>query len=228
MILLIALLGLFAGNLLNLVIASQLASGAGPRLVRAEGPLGWVPLAGTLRCRQWVALAVEVLSALMAVALYVHYGLGARSLILFGASLVLIETGAVDFTIRMIDTLVLVVATLAILVLAPLTQIGWLPSLLGLVTAGIFLLFLYGLARLLFRGVAAPFGLGDVYLGAFIGALVGFVYLPVALFYGMIMAGIVAFVLIVLRATGRKVPRYLAYGTYLCLGTLLFLATSRL
>jgi leader peptidase (prepilin peptidase)/N-methyltransferase len=39
------------------------------------------------------------------------------------------------------------------------------------------------------------------------------------------MAGLVSIVLIVLRSTGRRGPKYIAYGTYLCLGTLLFLAT---
>jgi leader peptidase (prepilin peptidase)/N-methyltransferase len=132
----------------------------------------------------------------------------------------------------MIDTLVMVVAMFAVLLLAPLSlglppRIGWLQSLLGLLMAGIFFSFLFGLARVLFRGVAAPFGLGDVYLGAFIGALVGFVALPAALFYGIAMAGLVALVLILLRAVGRKVPQYIAYGTFLCLGALLFLATGQ-
>ncbi len=233
MALLITLLGLFVGNLLDLVIARQLGFGRGRRLVRAAGALGWVPIAGTLRCREWVGFAVELLGGLMAVALYLRYGLGARTLILFGASLVLIDTGAIDFKIRMIDTLVMLIAMLAVLLLAPLIHLGvaartgWLTSLLGMVMAGIFFIFLYVLAKVLFRGVAAPFGLGDVYLGAFIGALVGFVALPAALFYGIAMAGVVALLLIVLRATGRRVPRYIAYGTYLCLGALLFLATGR-
>ena len=39
--------------------------------------------------------------------------------------------------------------------------------------------------------------------------------------------GLVALVLILLRTAGRKVPQYIAYGTFLCLGTLLFLATGR-
>ena len=222
---LIALVGLCIGNLLNVVIARQLAFGQDPRPAGRQALVDWVPIAGSLRRRQWTALAVEVLTALMAAVLFSRYGFSARSLILFGASLVLIDTGAVDFKIRIIDTLVLVVAMLAVLALAPLNAIGWVSSLLGLVLAGALFLFLYGLAKVLFPREAAPFGLGDVYLAAFIGALVGLVDLAVALFYGMAMAGLVAFVLIVLRAMGRTVPAYIAYGTYLCLGTLLFLAT---
>jgi leader peptidase (prepilin peptidase)/N-methyltransferase len=137
----------------------------------------------------------------------------------------LINTGAVDFRIRMIYTGEMVVATLLALALAQVTGIGWLSSILGLVTALILFILLFLLAKMLFRGHAAPFGLGDVYLAAFIGALVGFLDLPTALFYGMLMAGLVALALILLRAAGRDVPTYIAYGTYLCLGVLLFLVT---
>ncbi len=128
----------------------------------------------------------------------------------------------------MIDTLVLVVAIVVVVLLAPLSGIGWLGSVLGLVLASLVFLLLYGLSKLLFPGVAVPFGLGDVYLGAFIGALVGFLAVPTALFYGMAMGGVVSAAIIVLRAMGRKMPTYIAYGTYLCLGTLLFLVTGRL
>ena len=171
-------------------------------------------------------LAVEVLTAAIAVALYLRYGLSLRSLELFIASLVLIHTGAVDFKIRMIDTLVMVVAALAALALAPLNDLSWFISLIGLATAAVIFLFFFLLAKLLFPGHAAPFGLGDVFLAAFIGALVGFFALPFALFWGMLMAGAVALAIIIIRATGRPVPVYLAYGTYLCLGALLYLAVG--
>lgn len=230
MVVLVALVGLFVGNLLNLVIARQLATfRRRGYLLRASGPTGWLPVVGSLQAREWVGLAVEVLCGLMAAALFLRYGLSLRSLLLFAASLVLIETGAIDFKIRMIDTLVLVVAMLAVLLLAPLISgggaVAWLRSGLGLLVAGLVFLLLYGLSKVLFPGVAVPFGLGDVFLAAFIGALVGLVAVPTALFYGMLLAGLVAAVLVALRAAGRKVPKYIAYGTYLCLGTLLFLAT---
>ena len=140
--------------------------------------------------------------------------------------MVLIDTAAVDFKTRMIDTLVLVVAMFVVLLLAPVNEIGWLGSALGLATAGLLFFVLFVLAKVLFPGVAAPFGLGDVYLAAFIGALVGFAALPTALFCGVVLAGMAALVVIVLRTMGRKVPQYIAYGTYLCLGALLFLVAG--
>jgi leader peptidase (prepilin peptidase)/N-methyltransferase len=209
-----------------MAIGRQLHSAHDPRLSGAHEALDWVPIVGAVRRRRWLALAVEVLSGYMAFALVNRYGLGARSLVLFAGSLVLIHTGAIDFKTRLIDTLILVVATLVALILAPVNGIGWLSSGLGLMTAGFLFFFLFILATALFPRVAAPFGLGDVYLAAFIGALVGFAALPAALFLGIVLAGIVAFSLIVLRAMGRKVPAYIAYGTYLCLGALLFLAAG--
>lgn len=225
MIVLVAIIGLVLGNILNLLIAHQAVGDGGKPSGRAA-IIDWFPVAGSLLRSQWVALAVELLTAVLAVTLYLRYDFSVRSLYLLGASLILIDTGAVDFKIRMIDTLVMVVATLAALILAPLNDLNWFLSLSGLLLAGILFLFFYFLAKLLFPGVAAPFGLGDVYLAAFIGALVGILELPVALFWGMLMAGAVALGLIIVRATGRKIPTYLAYGTYLCLGTLLFLAVG--
>ncbi len=230
MTLLAGLFGLVIGNLLDVVIARQLASAYRVRTARRKGPLDWVPILGAWRRRQWLALAVEVVTGVMAAALFSRYGLSARSLVLFGAALVLIDTGAIDFKVRMIDTLVLMVATVAVLALAPFNlapfnAASWLASAFGLALAGVMFVFLFLLAKVLFRGVAAPFGLGDVFLAAFIGALVGFQELSVALFYGIAMAGVVSLVLLILRGTGRKIPTYIAYGTYLCLGALLFLAT---
>ena len=222
-----ALAGLLIGNLLNLWVARQAVTDEHPAAPPRASLVEWIPILGSIRRRDWVALAVELVTGLMAFALYRKYGLSARGLILFAGALVLIDTGAVDFRIRMIYTMEMVVATLLALALAHMTGIGWLSSALGLATALALFIFIFLLARILFGGHAAPFGLGDVYLAAFIGALVGFLDLPTALFYGMFLAGVVAFVLVVRRARGHDVPTYIAYGTYLCLGALLFLATGR-
>ena len=223
---LVALVGLLIGNLLNLIVDRQSVTEEHPLAPPRASFVDWIPIVGSVRRRDWVALVVELATGLMAVALFRKYGFSGRGLALFGASLVLIDTGAVDFRIRMIYTGEMILATLLALALAPVTGIGWLSSMLGLATALGLFIFLFLLAKMLFRGHAAPFGLGDVYLAAFIGALVGFLALPTALFYGMLLAGVVALALILLRAAGRDVPTYIAYGTYLCLGVLLFLVTQ--
>lgn len=216
----VAVVGLVAGMVLNQVIARQVP---GPGQALAPGWQRYMPLASALGQRDWLALVVEVLSALMAVTLWQRYGLSSRTIFLFAASLVLINTGAVDFKIRMIDTLVLVIATLIALALAPINTVTWLNSAVGMAVAAAVFLFFFVLAKLMYPGHAAPFGLGDVYLAAFIGALAGFLGLPRALFYGIALAGAVAFGLIIARTMGKAVPTYIAYGTYLCLGALLYL-----
>jgi leader peptidase (prepilin peptidase)/N-methyltransferase len=66
-----------------------------------------------------------------------------------------------------------------------------------------------------------PFGCGDVYLAAVIGAMTGWPDVATALFYGMIFGGLGAIVLLVTRRASRRdaVP----YGPYLCVGALLVL-----
>jgi leader peptidase (prepilin peptidase) / N-methyltransferase len=63
-----------------------------------------------------------------------------------------------------------------------------------------------------------------VYLAVFIGAAVGLIHLGPALFYGILIAGIVAGGYVVADKLLRlpNVPRYISYGTYLCLGTIAY------
>lgn len=214
----VVLLGLLLGHPLNRLIDRQSppeGRGLPPVLSKLTG--GCSPL----------SLLVLALSAGMALALYTHYGLGPRFVLFYAASLVLIDTGAVDWRVRLIDTLVLVIATLLLLLLSSL-GVGWQRALLGAIAAGTVFLLLFLLARVLFPSHSAPFGLGDVYLGIFIGALVGIFHLGPALFYGIALAGLVSLCIIIARAAGRQTPVYISYGTFLCLGTLLYLTLERI
>ena len=140
----------------------------------------------------------------------------------------LIVTGVIDWLHRWIYTFVILGATLVALVVGPLVGMDWRNIALGALAAGAVFMLLFGLARLLFPGHAAPFGMGDVYLAIFIGAVVGVANLAPALFYGMLMAGIAAAVIIVARRVGRPTPDYIAYGSYLCLGVVIFIALGGL
>ncbi|MBA3469647.1 MAG: prepilin peptidase [Herpetosiphonaceae bacterium] len=209
--------GLIVGFLLNPVI-TRLAThprGANP-LPPARHPLLGGPA--------WIGVVVAALMALMAVAIYRHYGLTLRALYWFAVAAVLVVTGAVDWKVRLIDVLVLLVATIAVLTAAPFVGIGLKNALLGAVIAGVVFIFFFMLARLMFPGPGVPFGLGDIYLAIFIGAALGLGHLGPALFYGVLMAGIASMVILAQRQMGRQLEPYLSYGTYLCLGTLLYMA----
>lgn len=231
--------GLLLGALLNIVIVrlprEQRLLGW-PRCTRTGAPLAWwqlIPLLGWLAQRgraadgrplHWIYPAVELLTGLTLLRLYQLYGLGDNFAYLAFVCAVLIVTGAIDWLHRYIYTLVILGGALLALVAGPLVGMDWRNVLLGALAAGLIFMLFFLLARLMFPSAGAPFGLGDVYLAIFIGAAVGLLNLAPALFYGMLMAGLVSAGILVARRAGRPTPTYISYGTYLCLGVILFIA----
>lgn len=226
MIGLVLLVGLVLGTALNLLIWVQLRADH----PQAEGVsrLRWVPLVGSIAQRAWVSLAVELATSAMAVVLWQQYGWSPRFWLLLAASLVLIDTAAIDWQVKLIDTLVMVAATIAAVAFAPMIVGSWTRSLQGLLAAGLVFVLFFVIAKVLYPQQQAPFGLGDVYLGMFIGALVGFYNVGPALFYGMMLAGLASVVMIVVLgfAKARHIP--ISYGSFLCVGVLLYLTITPL
>jgi leader peptidase (prepilin peptidase) / N-methyltransferase len=231
--------GLLLGGLLNVVIV-RLPRERGllgwPRCTRTGAPLAWwqlVPLVGWLAQRgraadgrriHWIYPMVELLTGLTLLRLYALYGLTPAFGYLACVCAVLIVTGAIDWLHRYIYTFVILGAALLALVAGPLVGMDWRNVLLGALAAGLSFMLFYLAARVIFPGAGVPFGLGDVYLAIFIGAVVGLLNLAPALFYGMLMAGAVSAGILLVRRTGRPTPTYISYGTYLCLGVILFIA----
>jgi len=219
----LALFGLILGTLLNVVIARQLHDAEAPATAGTHSALRWLPLVGSLRQRAWVALAVEILMALMAAALWQRYGWSPRFWLLLAATLVLIDTAAIDWQVKMIDTLIMVIATVAGVALGQWISGSWLLSLLGALAAGFIFVLFFVIAKVLYPGQHAPFGLGDVYLGMFIGALLGLAHVGGALLYGMVMAGLASVAIIVALGYQRARHVPISYGSFLCLGVLAYL-----
>lgn len=234
--------GLLLGALLNVLIIRlprERTLWGWPRCTRTGEGLAWwqlLPVIGWAiqrgrarngRSLGWIYPFVEVLTAVVLVLLYAGYH---TDLLTFGylvfVSAVLIVTGAIDWLYRYIYTFfILGAALLAVAASVVVPFLSLRESLLGMLAAGAAFLILFLVARALFPARAAPFGLGDVYLAVFIGAAVGLRHLSMALLYGMLMAGVVAFVLVVAKYLFRssKVPDYISYGTYLCLGVIVYL-----
>jgi leader peptidase (prepilin peptidase)/N-methyltransferase len=236
---LVFLAGLLLGTLLNVVIVRLPREGrmlGWPRCTRTGAPLAWwqlLPLVGWLAQRgraadgrrlHWIFPVVELLSALTLLRLYQLYGFSEAFFYLAFVCAVLLVTGAIDWLHRYIYTLVILGSALLALILGPLVGMDWRNVVFGALAAGVLFALFFVLARLIFPSAGVPFGLGDVYLAIFIGAAVGLLNLGPALFYGMLMAGLVSAGILVARSTGRATPTYISYGTYLCLGVILFIA----
>lgn len=217
MIVVVALVGILCGLVLNPIITHIATDpkAANPMLAPRYAMLGYP---------SWLGIVVVALSAIMAVVLYRVYGLTWRGAYWFIVSLVLIVTGTVDWKVRLIDGLILLVALIFSLASASSVGIGFKNALLGTLIGGIVFILFFILARFMFPGEGVPFGLGDVYLAMYIGGAVGLRHLGASLFYGILMAGLVSIGMLAVRQMGRDIPMYLSYGTYLCLGVLLYVA----
>jgi leader peptidase (prepilin peptidase)/N-methyltransferase len=238
---LVFIIGLVLGSLLNVIVVRlprERGMTGWPRCTRTGEPLAWwqlLPLVGWLAQRgraadgrpiHWIYPAVELLTALSLLRLQQLYGLSPAFFYLAFVCAVLIVTGAIDWLHRYIYTFVILGAALLALIAGPLVGMDWRNVLLGALAAGFIFMLFYMAARIMFPAAGVPFGLGDVYLAIFIGAVVGLLNLAPALFYGMLMAGVASAGILIVRRTGRPTPTYISYGTYLCLGVLLFIATG--
>lgn len=224
MIAVLALAGLILGTLLNQIITRQLRDPEAAEAAPPSSPLRWIPVVGAIARRSWVALAVEVLAAVMAVVLWQRYGWTPRFWLLSAATLVLLDTAAIDWQVRLIDTLIMVIATVACVALGQWISGHWLLSLLGALAAGFVFVLFFVIAKILYPSQQAPFGLGDVYLGMFIGGLLGLAHVGGALLYGMVMAGLASIGIVVVLGYQRARHIPISYGSFLCLGVLIYLA----
>ena len=233
--------GLFLGTLLNLIVIrlpQEHGLGGWPRCTRCGRPLawwqvlpllGWLAQAGRARCckRSLSPLfpLIELITGLTLARFHVLYGLNMPFWYLAFVAAVLIVTGAIDWLHRSIYTFVILGSALIVLLATTVAPIhSFRNALAGALVAGFVFVIFFALARILFPGKSSPFGLGDVYLGIFIGAAVGLTNLLPSLFYGMVLAGAFSAVLIVAKRSGRpNVPEYISYGTFLCLGALGYL-----
>lgn len=234
-IVLAIVVGLAAGTATNLLlyrIPRELPPLRRPHCVRCGHPLGWeaLPLLGFLlqrgRCRHcqqaipWTFPLVELLTALVFATLVWRHGLSALAALYAFFALVLILTLFLDWQHRYIYYIVVLPATAVALLGSWLhPHLNALNSLIALVIASVFFGLIFAVGQSLFRVEAL--GLGDVWLAGTIGAMFGFPGALVALTIGMILAGLAGGVHLILRK--GSAGDYMAYGSYLCMGALLYL-----
>ena len=171
--------------------------------------------------------AVEIAAAALVAVLRLQIGDDRATLVPALATLVLIAVTLTDLRARLIPNAITYPATLLALATSPLWggatwDQGLVGSLLGMLTAG-------GLAMLIFLAGALRyrradvFGLGDVKLVLFIGAVTGFPRALTALMAGIGVGGLLA-LLVLLR--GQSARATMPYGPALTLGAYLTLLLS--
>lgn len=240
-LLVVALVGLLIGACLNVLIIripKERSFQGVPKCTRCNRPLmwwqwlpviGWLVQGGKARCcgRQLNLIfpIVEILYAAALTAFAARYQFSPTFFYLALIAAVLIVTGAIDWLHRYIYTLFILAPALIVLILASfIPGHSFLSALVGALVGGFVFTLLFFLAHFLFPAKSAPFGLGDVYLSIFIGAAVGIIHLMPALFYGILLAGLFSLGILVARKMGKSQTEYIAYGSFLCLGTLGYLA----
>jgi leader peptidase (prepilin peptidase)/N-methyltransferase len=231
-------MGLAGGFLVN-VVAARLAANhpllGGLRCTRSKHPLRlwqWLPVVGFLAqrgrcstCGKRLSVAyplVEAATALLVLMLFVLEGFGVSFWFhsLYTAILMLVLV--TDWKHRDIYLSVIGVGGLAAFVGSFfLPGIGPGYALVGAVVAGGFFLLAYLMARLIFRHIEEPLGMGDVFLALMMGLMLGFPNIVGALVVGPLIAGAVAILLLVTRRS--HLGDFMPYGVSLCVAAIIFL-----
>jgi prepilin signal peptidase PulO-like enzyme (type II secretory pathway) len=145
--------------------------------------------------------------------------LGATPLLLIRSVwiLVLVQIIFFDLEHHLILDRVLLPAALAALVLSVVTpNLGWVSALLTGLGTGLVFLAIAAFGALLFH--AEAMGMGDVKFSVFMGLVLGLRPTLTAVFVGVILAGVAALGLVLLRR--RTMRDSIAYGPFLAAGAL--------
>ena len=176
---------------------------------------------------------VELLMALLAVALYHEFGLSLAFLfsLIFVAALVVISF--IDLEVRIVPDVIslpgigvgLLFALVARYLVHDPSELvpSFLSALLGVLIGGGFLLALAWAYEAL-TGVEGMGG-GDIKLLAMIGAFLGWPSIPVTLFLASLGGSVIGITAMLIKGVGRKYA--LPFAPFLCLGALLYLFFGR-
>ncbi len=237
---LLALLGLIVGSTIWLVSRARVD---GHPLPRGRGVSGastwklavreWVPIVGSLTRCPGAGDGTDRRSqrVLFEIGVAGYYGLAAMRLgddpdrliatIVFTVPLLIVLL--VDAWTSLIYTDVIAAGLVIGLVVAALDGFGAFRSAVtAAVAAAAVGGALFVLASVIWKSEGiVPFGAGDVWLAAMIGAIVRGSGVVEALFVGALLASLAGLVLLATHRLGRRDP--FAYGPYLCVGALLTL-----
>jgi leader peptidase (prepilin peptidase)/N-methyltransferase len=221
-------IGVFAGSVIWNAARNQAAN---TPILGANGErrdwLQWAPIVGFVVGRdqpraRWRIPFELLMGVYWGIAAYKHDGkLDLAAVLVFSFPLAVIFL--VDLWTRLIHTNLIMAGAIAGLAFAAAdSPTALLKSFAGMVAAALVFALFFLLAAALYRNVrVVPFGLGDVYLAAMIGAMVRIGFIAPALFLGIVLGGVSLVLLLLMKRVSRR--QAVAYGPYLCLGAMITL-----
>ncbi len=162
---------------------------------------------------------MELGTGILFALLYWHYGLSLELAIVLFYFALFIVLAVIDLEHKLIlNVIVYPSAIVALIIDAVLYRAGVVSYIIGFALGFAFLL----LTALVSRG---GMGIGDVKMAGLIGLIVGFPQVIVSLLIGILLGGLVAIILLVLRLKKRK--EAIPFGPFLALGAMLTLVWGR-
>jgi leader peptidase (prepilin peptidase)/N-methyltransferase len=239
MVAVFALLGMAIGSFLNVLI-DRLPAGQSVVFPPSHCPscqrrlsvpdlipvLSYLWLRGRCRyCRTKIPrrlLWVEIGTAAIFVYLYWHFGLSAELMVLVFYFCLFIVLMVIDLERGLILNRVVYPAVMAPLVLSAMSEflprLGFVPGIASAAGGGAIGLGLFLLIIIVSRG---GMGWGDVKMAALVGLVTGFPLVFVALFLAVVLGGLIAWLLVLFKARGRK--QSIPFAPFLSLGAMLTL-----
>ena len=229
--------GLVVGSFLNVCIhriplqrsivrppSSCPQCGEGIRFYDNIPVISYLVLLGRCRsCRTpipWHYPAVEALTGLLSIALFLRYGVSLSYLMVFLFCASLVTISVIDLHHQIIpDVISLPGIVVGVLAAVLLGHVAWLDSVFGMAAGGgVLYLVAAGYQRLTGR---EGMGGGDIKLLAMIGAWLGWQSLPLVVLLSSLSGALIGIVALLLAGRGLRVR--IPFGPFLSLGALLYL-----
>ena len=172
---------------------------------------------------------VELLTGLVALALYSRFGLSYTFVVSFVFAAALIVISFIDLDVRIVPDVISLPGIIVGLVFSVIAYFGFadafeiiptpLSSLIGILVGGGFLL----ATAWIYEKITGVDGMGggDIKLLAMIGAFLGWPSIPVTLFIASVLGSVIGIGLMVATGAGRRLA--LPFAPFLCSGALLYL-----
>lgn len=168
------------------------------------------------KCNEKISIIyplIELLNGIIYVVIFYFYGISISTIFLSIFSSLLIVISAIDFKTMEVytSTIVfgLILAIIYITLGAYFNEINYKDKLLGGIVGFLIIFLIVKITR--------GMGEGDYEIAALCGLFLGLRLILVALFLGIVIAGIAASIILILKVKGRKSE--IAFGPYIALGT---------